>query len=252
MRSPLGRALSAAAVVVVVGCGQSAPNETVVVSTADTLLTLGSATPERVAGHFTRDGVTIAFDSIRTATVFRFEILNSDGSALIRGDQRGTQQFDTNVLGGRGIIHYDLAATDNNVSYEGDTDALTAAQQRPEYAVLPWLSHALGDNGFNGRDYPATLALHMFNRSVAEKMNIVLPKVERPELSDETGYCTAYPNSSNACYGMCGRGCSCWSFVCGDCCYHNGCARHDSYCRGSGFWDTAKCWTAWGAAFFGC
>jgi len=164
----------------------------------------------------------------------------------------------THVLDNRGLVFYDLAAAEDNVTYSGDPTALDAAQALPEYRALPWLSHALGGAGFTGRDYPATLALHMFNKGVAEKLNVVLPAVAEPTAPSPAAgelpqaACQAYPNSSNACYGMCGRGCSCWSFVCGDCCYHSGCARHDSYCRGSGFWDTAKCWTTWGAAFFGC
>ena len=34
------------------------------------------------------------------------------------------------------------------------------------------------------------------------------------------------------CMGMCGPGCWwCWSFVCGDCCYWEGCYQHDNECR---------------------
>jgi len=38
------------------------------------------------------------------------------------------------------------------------------------------------------------------------------------------------PNGDE-CDGMCGYGCNCWSFVCGDCCSHRLCADHDSCCR---------------------
>lgn len=33
------------------------------------------------------------------------------------------------------------------------------------------------------------------------------------------------------CLGMCGPGCTCWSFVCGDCCYNKLCFEHDKCCR---------------------
>ena len=33
------------------------------------------------------------------------------------------------------------------------------------------------------------------------------------------------------CLGLCGYGCVCWSFICGDCCYHLGCYDHDMCCR---------------------
>ena len=55
---------------------------------------------------------------------------------------------------------------------------------------------------------------------------------ELPESArNASTYCEAYPNSGDQCYGMCGYGCDCWSWVCGDCCYHYGCAVHDSWCR---------------------
>jgi len=38
------------------------------------------------------------------------------------------------------------------------------------------------------------------------------------------------PGNDN-CQGMCGKGCSCWSFVCGDCCFHRGCYEHDKCCE---------------------
>merc|ERR1740124_155653 len=35
------------------------------------------------------------------------------------------------------------------------------------------------------------------------------------------------------CVGTCGPKCSmCWQWVCGDCCMHTGCLRHDKFCRG--------------------
>jgi len=36
------------------------------------------------------------------------------------------------------------------------------------------------------------------------------------------------------CWGLCGPQCICWKHVCGDCCAHNGCLRHDGYCEKSG------------------
>jgi len=32
------------------------------------------------------------------------------------------------------------------------------------------------------------------------------------------------------CYGLCGPWCTCWSHLCGDCCWHPGCYQHDKYC----------------------
>jgi len=45
------------------------------------------------------------------------------------------------------------------------------------------------------------------------------------------------PNSTaliqDRCFGVCGPACKmCWEWVCGDCCIHTGCTRHDEFCRG--------------------
>ena len=40
------------------------------------------------------------------------------------------------------------------------------------------------------------------------------------------------------CVGMCGRLCSCWSWLCGDCCFTTGCYQHDLKC-GKKFWSFA-------------
>ena len=39
------------------------------------------------------------------------------------------------------------------------------------------------------------------------------------------------PCQSSGCSGMCGPGCKwCWSWICGDCCFHMGCYDHDLCC----------------------
>lgn len=50
---------------------------------------------------------------------------------------------------------------------------------------------------------------------------------------------------SNECRGVCGQVCSaCWLWVCGDCCMHTGCKRHDNFCS-SGYF-SSDCLTARG------
>ncbi|KAL9955006.1 hypothetical protein ACROYT_G042602 [Oculina patagonica] len=36
---------------------------------------------------------------------------------------------------------------------------------------------------------------------------------------------------NNYCTGMCGPSCRCWSWICGDCCWHRGCYEHDICCQ---------------------
>ena len=47
---------------------------------------------------------------------------------------------------------------------------------------------------------------------------------------------------SEQCFGMCGYGCRCWSWVCGDCCVHELCLTHDQCCRNHGFY-TLTCFS---------
>lgn len=51
--------------------------------------------------------------------------------------------------------------------------------------------------------------------------------------------CEEYPNQNDGCFGMCGNECSCWRWYCGDCCYHDICARHDRACREDNHLDCA-------------
>ena len=37
--------------------------------------------------------------------------------------------------------------------------------------------------------------------------------------------------TENDCRGLCGKGCTCWRWVCGDCCLHRGCYEHDLCCK---------------------
>jgi hypothetical protein len=93
--------------------------------------------------------------------------------------------------------------------------------------VLAYMSRALGVRGITGSADPASLAIHKMARQSADALAVELEPL--PTTAGEQLFCSR--PTANDCYGMCGRGCSCWSWVCGDCCYHSGCAKHDSWCR---------------------
>jgi hypothetical protein len=121
--------------------------------------------------------------------------------------------------------------------------------QLAEVRSLPHLSRALGAAGYTGSKFPAVLPLHKMARQSAEALGITVEPLPAAP-GDENSFCQAYPNQGNQCYGMCGNGCNCWSWVCGDCCYHGGCARHDDWCR-QGQWYYCYNITAV-IALFGC
>ena len=65
------------------------------------------------------------------------------------------------------------------------------------------------------------------------------------------------PNNDE-CFGMCGKGCDCWKWLCGDCCSQSACVAHDALtrdCEDGGFSGTEilSCPAGWltGAAILG-
>lgn len=149
-------------------------------------------------------------------------------------------------------------------SIEGGERFLEEIFRSPEYALLPELSYALGLAGATGQRYRPSLALHSFGMSAAGLLGVNpavpgvsyiwkyppgLRRIMHQRFFDENNPfgcwepgsgpnldlqpqcatpCEPYPNRDKQCFGMCGPHCDCWSWVCGDCCYHDFCADHDA------------------------
>jgi len=105
--------------------------------------------------------------------------------------------------------------------------------------------------GYNGRDYPLTLRLHLLGSSLASRLELDIPTTDengggapRAKLPEgEDGACVdlrSDPYGDNA-YGMCGPGSSCWEWTCGDCCCHDGCKSHDWTCRNCHWYTPWNC-----------
>jgi hypothetical protein len=241
----------------------TAPTPQDPVATADGV-TLRVATPDRLAGTYVdATGLGINFDTARAGDNLYMHITTTTGHELIHAettadsylfsymDKRLTlevskawvEQVRNEGEGGT------AAQDESQMHWTGDMTVLDEMIALPEVRGLPALSRALGAAGYTGNTYPAALPLHKMARQSAEALGIdVQPLPE--EQTQEGSLCTAYPNQGNQCYGMCGNGCSCWSWVCGDCCYHGGCARHDDWCR-QGQWYYCYNITAV-IALFGC
>lgn len=89
----------------------------------------------------------------------------------------------------------------------------------------------------HGNNYPSLLPLYLVANMLEKlQMNSYLItnkssskgscKVRGDDCFDE---CPPCPDEE--CLSLCGYGCSCWKWVCGDCCYHLGCYGHDICCR---------------------
>jgi hypothetical protein len=225
-------------------------------------VTLASQTPSRVTGTYAASGNTIRFDLAKVGTDVFADILGNGDRPILHLETTG-DSYDFTYMGGGLTLHTtkgfvanaqaQAQANPGSVSsadfqFVGDMHVLDEMLALPEVALFPNLSRALGVRGITGSDYPASLVLHKVGRQAADALGARLAPLDTA--GSANGYCQAYPNSGDSCYGMCGPGCSCWSWVCGDCCYHYGCAVHDSWCR-EGEWYYCYDITAV-IALFGC
>ncbi len=225
-------------------------------------VTLEVSTPERITGSYIDEsGLGVDFDTARTGDTLYIHLATKSGRVLLHAETTATSYVFSD-LDGKARLEVSKAWVDqvraegedgvaaqdeSQMHWTGDTSALDEMLQVPEVKLLPNLSRTLGSMGITGSAYPASLAMHKVARQSADALGIDVQPLQAPT---ENSLCTAYPNSGNNCYGMCGPGCSCWSWVCGDCCYHYGCARHDDWCR-SGQWYYCYNITAV-IALFGC
>lgn len=225
-------------------------------------VTLRVATPERVAGSYVDAKGGIDFDAARAGDDLFMRVATKSGHILIDAETTPTSYL-FHYLDNRLTLEVSktwvagvraegdggpLAQDTSQMHWIGDMTALDDMLAVPEVASLPALSRTLGEMGITGSEYPASLAVHKIARQSADALAIDVDPIQ--PATEEASFCTAYPNQGNQCYGMCGNGCNCWSWVCGDCCYHSGCAKHDDWCR-QGQWYYCYNITAV-IALFGC
>jgi hypothetical protein len=225
-------------------------------------LTMSAQSATHIAGDYVdpTSHLGLHFDSTRDGDLFELHVATAAGVAIVDADTvAGTYRF--SYLGGRLTLTVEQAwveavraegeegpagQDESALHWDGDMTVLDEMLTIPEVAAMPWMSRALGARGFTGASFPASLAIHKLARQSADALAVELPALE----TTATGSLYCSRPTANECYGMCGQGCSCWSWVCGDCCYHNGCARHDTWCR-QGQWYYCYNITAV-IALFGC
>ncbi|XP_078349539.1 uncharacterized protein LOC144634461 [Oculina patagonica] len=120
-----------------------------------------------------------------------------------------------------------------------DEEAMSELHYTPEIQLLELVQEALMDNSTQLAILKPfhTLCLHLLSASnvptSAEfKATLRLHDHQRQKRSCQD---MSHDPEGNDCYGMCGKGCSCWKFVCGDCCWHQGCYEHDRCCDEKGY-----------------
>ena len=110
----------------------------------------------------------------------------------------------------------------------------------PEVKLLELVYVTLNDNS---TQLEILKPFHALCFNLLKTSNIRIPAELRAgyDLDDETAEqrgkrnqrcssLTSDPHNST-CTGMCGPSCTCWTWVCGDCCWHSGCHKHDRCCE---------------------
>ena len=138
-------------------------------------------------------------------------------------------------------------------------EAVSELHYVPEIQLLELVSQGLNDNS---TQLEILKPFHALCFNLLKAANIEIPSESRAlhDLNEETDVgasrqrrCQSLENDpyNNNCLGMCGKGCSCWDwkYLCGDCCWHNGCYEHDLCCRHD--WWSSEC-IAFFAYSFSC
>ena len=116
------------------------------------------------------------------------------------------------------------------------SDAVQKLLKVKEVALLPEAAEAVGQRGLTGMNTPAVLPFFMFALRITQlhqsplviNTTTVAHRQERRVLCKDKKDCPPCPNSN--CLGQCGYECYCWSWACGDCCWHQACYDHDLCC----------------------
>ena len=163
------------------------------------------------------------------------------------------------IMAGNGKMTNDiLEKLDNTTVNETRQSVLYNLAMSYEALLIIGATQALGDHGIMGKDYPSVisfyqLALRLINAKDTEFEgdSFALDTRAHQHRQRRATYCSNSRATCNqcpygsGCFGMCGKGCSCWSFVCGDCCVHRYCLTHDDYCNRRGFWSWSCLSAAW-------
>ena len=104
--------------------------------------------------------------------------------------------------------------------------------------AIKMAAYALGNQlNIYGNEYPSILPLYLVANMLEKLQTSGLPARDHCSITrnetDDSCFEECPPCPDEECLSLCGYGCTCWKWVCGDCCYHLGCYGHDVCCRQS-------------------
>ena len=168
------------------------------------------------------------------------------------------------IMAGNGTMTDDmLQKLDNKTMNETRQSVLYNLAMSYEATLIIEAAQALGDRGIMGVDYPSVMSFYQLALRLASfrdneagdsfasdsSSRGYQHRQQRSVRCNNGATCPAgrcpFRRGDNDCFGMCGKGCSCWSFVCGDCCVQQYCLTHDQCCLDRGFFSFACLSVAW-------
>ena len=230
--------LSLAACITYPGSTPTTPTPTPEVKPSPDGLVLEKADQAVLAGYYTHNGTAIRFN-IESSPSLVMKLETMSGKPLIYFEYSPDGKLsNARVLGERAVFTSTLDTEGHMVfTYSGDPtllDHLVVTSE--ELGLLPALSREIGEgHGITGKAYPISLPLHFMALGVARRHpngDLPGPRITLtpcPDMEND-------PCAPSDCFGMCGKGCSCWEWVCGNCCCNVGCRSHDESC-GSCSWE---------------
>ena len=143
------------------------------------------------------------------------------------------------ILGHEYLQYENPARSDQPVDHDKPlSDAIQELLGIREINLLESAAKAVGKKGLNGKNTPAALPFFNFALRVTQlaedsHYNNTTHRHKRDTYMHCANTCPPCPNDD--CIGLCGKDCSCWKWLCGDCCWHRGCYGHDLCCLKSWF-----------------
>ena len=214
------------------------------------------------------EGETLVSARSSDHTGYRYEVVSLLGDYYVRDDSLGdvpvSRKFAEFILSThnpeRSLVQRQLLWSFSQTSAQGKMkDDVNRLLQRPESNIVKQAALALSaydSQRINGVNYPGTLPFFTFVSRLLEAQANMTTRVramseqhfqhqlkkrhsrfnddgDDDDDDDDDDSCLDYcpPCEDDNCLGMCGFRCSCWEFLCGDCCYHVGCYDHAMCCR---------------------
>lgn len=138
------------------------------------------------------------------------------------------------------------ATKPETVHREALRTAVTNLLEDPHTPLIINAVFAMGENeGITGYENPPVMRFYNLARVLAtlsdnRSLLDAAPKININPIafcdSPKPCFNTCPPCQTTECIGLCGRDCTCWPLVCGDCCWHRGCCIHDQCCAKFGFY----------------